>query len=392
MIKENHILYLALLLLITAGCRKPYNPPVVSSDNHYLVVEGVVNSGNDSTFISLSKTVKISEDVKTQPVANSIVTVESEQGGSSYTLQSKGDGSYFIGPMHLDGTKKYRVHITTDDRKEYASDYVAVTPTPPIDSIGFVLKNNTVQLYVNTHDPADKTRYYRWDYAETWRFHARFNSDFLVDPVTKEIRGRRTGEEVYYCFADDRSSNIIIGSSAKLAQDVIFQAPIIAIPRDAEKLELRYSILLKQYALTKDGYQFWENMRKNTEQLGSIFDAQPTQLKGNIHNIDNPAEPVIGFITVTNTQSKRIYIDNSQIPDDWIAKYPYDCGVPDSARYLNPLSGVAEVEAYIINGGGIPLQKMYAQGIDIGYTYSSESCAVCTIRGRTQRPAFWKDK
>jgi hypothetical protein len=391
MIKGSYIWYLVLLLVITAGCKKTYNPPVISDDNHYLVVEGVINSDNDSTFISLSRTVKITEDVRTQPVVNCKVIIEGEQDGS-YTLQPGDGGKYFTGPMHLDAAKKYRLHITTPDNKEYASDYVEVRQTPPIDSIGFVLKSNDLQLYVNTHNATNNSRYYRWEYAEAWRFHAKYNSDFIVDQVAKGIRGRRKEEEVYYCFADDRSSNIIIGSSAKLAQDVIYQSPINTIPRDSEKLGMRYSILLKQYALTKDGYQFWESLRKNTEKLGSIFDAQPTQLQGNIYCINNPAEPVIGYVSITNTQSKRIFIDNSQLPNDRLPKYPYDCGAPDSAYYLNPKSGLRETDAYIVNGGGIALAKMFVAGFDVGYVYSTESCAVCTIRGYTQRPSFWIDK
>jgi len=391
MMRSSYIWYLVLLLVTTAGCKKPYNPPVISGDNHYLVVEGVINSDHDSTIISLSRTVKITEDVRTQPVVNCKVVIEGEQGGS-YTLQPADGGKYFTGPMHLDVAKKYRLHITTPDNKEYASDYVEVRQTPPIDSIGFVLKNNNLQLYVNTHNATNNSRYYRWEYAEAWKFHAKYNTDFMVDKVAEKLRGRTKEEEVYYCFADDRSSNIIIGSSAKLAQDVIYQGPINAIPRDAEKLEMRYSILVKQYALTKDGYQFWENLRKNTEKLGSIFDAQPTQLQGNIHCINNPAEPVIGYVSITNTQSKRIFIDNSQLPNDWLAKYPYDCGAPDSAFFFNPKSGIREVDAYIINGGGIPLAKMFVAGIEVGYTYSTEPCAVCTIRGHIQQPSFWIDK
>jgi hypothetical protein len=387
--KWNYI-YCLLLLVLAAGCKKPYNPQVISSNNHYLVVEGMINSGNDSTIISLSKTVKISENVSTQPVTNYTVVVEGEQGGVSYTLQSRGNGKYDIGPLHLDAIKKYRLHIIAPEGKEYASDYVEVKQTQPIDSIGFMARNNALQIYVNTHDATNNTRYYRWDYSEAWRFHTRFQSDFIVDAVTKQVRPRRSEENVYTCFTGDNSSNIIIGSSAKLAQDVIYQGLITTIPHDAEKISVRYSILLKQYALTKAGYQFWESLRKNTEQLGSIFDAQPTQLQGNIHCTSDPAEPVIGYISITNTQSKRIFIDNTQLPPDWLAKYPYDCIAPDSALYFNPKTNLNEVQSFIINGGAIAISAIPREISIIGYTYSSESCAVCTIRGKVQPPSFWK--
>ncbi|MBB6128595.1 DUF4249 domain-containing protein [Mucilaginibacter lappiensis] len=385
--KINKLIYITLLAVIVS-CKKPYNPPIVSSDNHYLVVEGVINSGNDSTIINLSRTVKLSENVSTQLVANYTVAVEGEQG-NSYALQSEGNGIYDIGPMHLDPSQKYRLHITTPDGKQYASDYEVVKQTPPIDSVGFTPKSNYLQIYANAHDATNNTRYYRWDYSETWRFHAKFQSGFIVDAGA--VRLRHANEGIYYCYGNDKSSNIVLGSSEKLSQDVIFQSPITTISSDAEKLELRYSILLKQYALTKAGYQFWENLKKNTEQLGSIFDAQPTQLQGNIHNISDPTEPVIGYISVTNPQSKRIYINKGQLPDNWIEKYPYECGMPDSAFFFHPMTGTNDVLFYIIQGGGIPVTGIFTPLGIAGYTYSSPDCADCTIRGKAQKPSFWID-
>jgi len=81
---------------------------------------------------------------------------------------------------------------------------------------------------------------------------------------------------VFSCFAGDVSSNIILGSTATLAQAVISRTPITQVASTSEKLESKYSILVNQYALTNDAYTFWQNLRTNTEQLGSIFDAQPS--------------------------------------------------------------------------------------------------------------------
>src|ERR1700754_4444640 len=234
MMKINNIGYLLVIVIIISTCKKPYNPPVISSYNHYLVVEGVINSGNDSTVVNLSRTVKLTESVSTQPVSNFSVVVEDGQG-NSYTLKPEGNGKYDIGPMHLDASKKYRLHLKDPAGKEYASDYVEVRQNPPIDSIGFFPKNNNLQLYVNTHNSTNNTRYYRWDYAETWKFHAHYQSEYIVDAVTKLIRNRRENEAIYYCFTGDNSSNIILGSSEKLVQDVIAQGPITAIPSNSEK-------------------------------------------------------------------------------------------------------------------------------------------------------------
>lgn len=384
-----------MILLLLAGiystCKKPYNPKIVDSPNHYLVVEGVINNGSDSTIIKLSRTVNISGNVSTSGVDNCAVSVEAE-GGMIYSLTPQGNGAYVTPGLNLDVSKKYRLHIITNDSKEYASDYVEVKKTQPIDSIGFYIKNDNVQIYLNTHDASNGSRYYRWNYEETWRFHSKYQSAYMVDQVNKKVVFRPPSESNYYCFAGDKSSTIVIGSSAKLSQDVIYQQPVTTIAPTSEKIEMRYSIFLKQYALTKEAYQFWENMKKNTEQLGSIFDAQPSQLTGNIHNVKDPSEPVIGYISITNVQSKRVFIDNADIPLYQTTVYPYNCGPPDSALFFNPKTKSNDVLNIIINGTGIPITEISQKNSTIGYTYSSIECTDCRIRGRVQAPSFWKER
>ena len=57
-----------------------------------------------------------------------------------------------------------------------------------------------------------------------------------------------------------------------------------------------------------------QKMKKNTEQVGTLFDAQPSQISGNFKCLTNPGELVIGFVEVTEEQTKRAFIYNSQVP------------------------------------------------------------------------------
>ncbi len=342
----------ALIILFTC-CRKPYIPPATSTSNSYLVVEGVINSGNDSTFIKLSKTVKLTSSTTTNPLLGATVTVESDQNASFPLIDAKETGTYSSGPLNLPASQKYRLHIITASGSDYLSDFVAVKPTPPIDTIGFPIdvKDSTVNLYVNAHNPANNTRYYRWDYIETWEFHSKYYSYFVLNAAGTAIVYRTPSQQVYECFTTVPSSNIVLTSTAKLTNDVVYQMPIIQIPFSSEKFEYKYSILLKQYALTPDAYQFYQNIKTNSEQLGSIFDAQPSELTGNIHNTKNANEPVIGYITVTNPQSKRIFITPDELPPNLVAKYPYDCeqdtakGADVQNTLINPPLTVIPIKA-----------------------------------------------
>ncbi|MDB5145124.1 MAG: hypothetical protein JWQ66_3837, partial [Mucilaginibacter sp.] len=168
---KKGICLLILLAVIAASCKKPFNPVILSTSNSYLVVEGIINNGNDSTFIKLSRTVKLSGKTSASPELSALVTVEGDQK-TSYPLQETGNGNYSCAGLNLDNSHKYRLDIKTSNGEQYLSDYVDVLNSPPIDSISYdtqgTLSVPGVNIYVNTHDASNKARYFKWDYQETW--------------------------------------------------------------------------------------------------------------------------------------------------------------------------------------------------------------------------------
>ncbi len=379
-----------LLVLSLICCKKPFNPTVIAAPNSYLVVEGQINSGSDSTIIKLSQTVNLDNANPVNPVLGAVVTVESDQNNTYPLADLKGDGNYSTAGLNLPASQKYRLRIKTGDGHQYLSDFVEVKPTPPIDSIGYIIQNDGLQLYVNAHDPANNTHYYRWEYKETWIFHAKYKSDYVLNAAGDAIVPRDINKSVYFCFANDSSSNILLSSTAKLSQDIVYQSPLTKIPSTSEKIEMKYSILVKQYALTPDAYSFYTNLKKNTEQLGSIFDAQPSQLVGNIHSVSNVNEPVIGYITATNAQSKRIFINYNVLPKTWFPTYPFDCE-EDEALFSNS-QGYNEVQNVLIDPPlvYVPTRASGSPPSITGYYYSRPDCVDCTLRGTTVTPSFWK--
>src|SRR5207342_1160415 len=110
-------------LIMIAGCKEEYNPPLKNAEYSYLVVEGNIVAGNDSTFIHLSRTVAVSDTSVIDPETTATVNVESEDG-ESYQLQNQHNGVYDSPPLNISQGKNYRLHIFTADGKEFASDYV----------------------------------------------------------------------------------------------------------------------------------------------------------------------------------------------------------------------------------------------------------------------------
>jgi hypothetical protein len=397
---------LLILVIIFAGCKKPYNPPAISAPASYLVVEGVIIPAPDTTIIKLSRTVNLSNKSILSPVLHGVLDIESDQN-QVYPLTEATKGNYILTGLNLNNSAKYRLRIKTADNKEYVSDFVAVLNSPPIDSVSYDTKGTVtspgLNIYINTHDPVNKVHYFRWDYEETWIFHSNFASYFKSNGDT--VLGRDlVNDNITYCWQSDTSSTIVLGSSAKLSQDVIVNQPITSIASTSEKVGDEYSILVRQYALTADAYNFYVNLKKNTEQLGSIFDAQPSQLNANIHSVTNPSEPVIGYISVGSITNQRIFITNKQLPK-WVTTPFYtNCQIafgPNSpcCFYVYPPGPQNQVNAYInYNKGGytspflIPIDAItiHPGQPPIGYTASERECVDCTLRGSNKKPGFWR--
>ena len=380
------------LALIVASCKKPFTPSEsISTDNRYLVVEGIISGSSDSTFITLSRTKKVDTLRTIYPETGAQVRVESD-ANNSFNLAEIKVGIYASAPISLDGSHKYRLRIKTTEGKEYVSDFVVVKNAPSIDSVGFVAENDGAHIYVNSHDPTNSTRYYRWDYREDWRFHSEYRSAYL-----KSGAPRQESQQIYDCFAKDSSTNVLLASTTKLTQDIIYKAPLTMVPSTSEKIEKKYCISVRQYALTSDAYDFWQNLQKNTEKLGSIFDVLPSQIKSNFHCVTNPNELVIGYLSVGNTSFKRTFFTAGQFPPGYSPKYPSYCEIDTTFVSPNPKipSEVTSTENYNKpNSPYVPIMALYPIpdifGVPYAYTFSTTLCVDCTIRGTTAQPLFWK--
>lgn len=368
-----------VLLYLVSGCKERYMPELKETNERLLVVEGIISLGPVRTQIRLSRTVPVSEKGNRVPEVNAQVSIQSNTN-EVYNLVHRTGGEYESAVLNLTTDKKYKLRIISKG-VEYATDYLEAKAAPPIDDVSWEVKPNGLQFYVDTHDDTNKSKYYRWEFDDTWIFYAKYQSALIWTGNDLRLRDQAS-ENIYKCWGNGISNAIVLGSSVKLSQDVIHKQPLVLIPANSEKLTERYSINVRQYTLTKEAFDFWENLRKNTESLGSIFDAQPSQLTGNVINVKNPKEPVLGYVSVGSVQEKRIFVSKTQLPN-WRVMEPFECFAPDTLT-------VAEKRLFA-DVNYIPLGEVYSDsGALIGYTGTQKKCGDCTFRGTNRRPAFWQ--
>lgn len=382
---------LGLLLFIGCwGCKEKYIAPLNNPLTTYLVVEGFINSGTGATTIKLSRTTKLSDTITILKEIKATVRVEAKNSTSSFLFTESSAGTYTYPQLTLNPSDEYRVRIQTSNGKQYLSDYSSVRTTVDIDSISWKQENNGVQIYANAHDAANKTKYYRYEYDETWEFHSAFPT-LLKTYLSASGEAHHIGyadsvrgsfdSSIYKCWKSFSSTNILVTTTERLTQDVVSSFPLTFIEPDSWKLSVLYSINLKQYAMSSDAYHFYEQLRRNTQQLGSIFDAQPSDNTGNIHPAAaGSTEVVIGFIEVSQEKQKRIFISNAQVP-----AWRYDAGCLESDRSIPNPDSVKELI-------GLSNRATHADPLSTDLKrvfYAPIACVDCTKKGVNVKPSFW---
>ena len=369
-----------LILLASFGCVEPFEPPALESGVSILAVDGTLNTDGIST-IRLTRSENLA-DVTAIPVEKGAKVSFEDDNGKSYTLTEEGNGVYTLPAQNFDLTKQYRVVIRTIAAKEYASEFVPIIKNVPIDSVSWVItSNNGVQVYVSTHDFENNTRYFRWAFDESWKYLAAYNSNYEWQGRTPALRK----QNLYQCYQNKPSGKIVIGSTTGLSQNIISMRPIQYIEQHDERIRLKYSILVKQYGVTKEAYDYWLQLQQNTESLGTLFDPQPSQLTGNIKCSSDLSEPVLGFFSAGTTSEKRIFISSDYLPR--VRKYvtSFDNCSADTLQVKN-IPGMGNLSnVYLLD----PLPS--GPGTPTAYSYSSAACADCRSAGGTiAPPPFWQ--
>jgi hypothetical protein len=214
---------------------------------------------------------------------------------------------------------------------------------------------------VNTHDPLNQCKFYRWEFDETWEF-------ILPYAVPNKI-----------CWVSDNSDVINIKSTSVLAEDKITRFPLNFISNENDKLRVKYSILVKQYSLNEDEYLYWEKLQNISQQVGGLYDIIPSSISSNVYSPDDPTEKVLGYFSVSASTTKRLFIKDNF--SGLIDLYK-DCA-QDTVFNGRPIANLNSTVWVIIDH---PMPPPSYKII----TYS-KGCADCTARGTKIKPDFWID-
>ena len=371
---------LIVLLVTTAeACKDPFEAELVSTQENVLVVEGFIHIGGGVTQIKLSRTTSLNQETGLIAENGASIVIENE-AGTSYPLHFISNGVYESDSLGLETTTTYRLRIDAQEERYY-SEYVTPLITPSIDSLNWTFKDKEVTIFANTHDPAEQTHFYKWDFEEVYEIESAVMT--FYDYVNGEIIDRPTEDVVrmHWCWIYGQNSDLLIASSIRNSADEIRLFPITKIPLGSEKLAIRYSINAQQHILSAEEYDFLQIMKKNSQSLGTFFDSQPSEIKGNLYEASGN-KMVIGFIGASTTAAKRIVIKNDEL-DNW--EFEQLCDPP---VFVSIDTSPGQIESTLRFNNIV--SKSIVNFILTGFYVSPDYCTDCTSHaGAGPKPDFW---
>ena len=379
--------YISLLfLIITLSCVEEYNAATLEFEDA-IVIEASITNEFKFQKILLSRSYRLEENVPTtESGANVKITSSSS---IEYTFHETDPGVYLSDvQFSAQPDINYQLFVSTRNGREYSSQPTELTGSSSVIEDVYAIRETSedgvdgIAIYVDSFDPANSSRYYGYEYEETYQIIApRWVPDgFIIvsqDPW-EVIIGPRIQEE-QFCYQTNNSLGRLTVNTSLLSEDRISKFQIKFIPLDDLRISSRYSILLKQHTQSAQAYNFYKTLNELSTSESLLSQSQPGFLAGNISSIHNPNEKVIGFFEASSIAEKRVFFNRSDFTDkfffeDWFCLKPFLSGVPSSPYRLRRVS--------------------YFDGTDDPFSSLRvvlRACGDCTYFAPNIRPSFWVD-
>jgi hypothetical protein len=376
------------LLSLLSSCIDPLDPTIQSTVN-VVVVEATITNLAELQLIRLSRSKpdSISHRYGTLPIggARVIVVIDSSIVVTAYETSA---GTYQL-PSDFKGQigHAYQLRFTLADGTRYASTQQVMLAVPPVAQLKAEFTENAISpafvrgftaghtLFVDVNDPGNTPNYYRWEWTlyepQTW-CRTCYQAIYVVNqlepilPYTYPYYYRPTDQPYEGCFYPPRATpaylglvnhqydypcrsqcwEIIHSYSINVFSDKYTNGnPIIkkSVAHIPYYQTTPCVVHIRQESISKDAFDYFDQLQQQTEKVGGVADLPPTILGGNVHNTARANEVVVGYFSASAVALRPYYLDrkdarNAKAPGLFFAFYsraPITEGATEQAFILN---------------------------------------------------------
>lgn len=348
--------FLSICLLIGA-CVDPEDLTLRGTVD-VLVIDGTIINRAEPQTIKLNRSTADRLTGRFSTVAVTKATVDVVEDSSRVIpCHETTDGSYQL-PSDFKGLvdHAYQLRFTLSDGTQYVSTQQVMPSVTPIAKVSSQFNPKSLSpillggytaghdIFIESQDPAIEHNYYRWDwtlYERQYWCRKCINGVYAIHKVIPHTYLNYyyfvAGNEIYEdCFspppgqADFNAPDvpggywyydyqcrtdcweILYGYDINVLDDKYTNGSLITKQRVAQIPFYDYQpglVDVRQFSLTADAYRYYKLFQDQTEKTAGLADTPPTVLGGNVHQIANPQQIVVGYFTASAVSLVHYWLD-----------------------------------------------------------------------------------
>lgn len=283
-----------------------------------LVVDGRITTSEGPQILKLSTT-QIDNLKKPSPVTDAKITIFDNFGNvEEYVQLGFNAGEYHLMNDIIKGEigRTYFIEIELRDGSIFQSEPETLMPVPKMTNIeidfiqetefditGLPKTSNFAQVLIDTPIPNEEDGVFlRWDVESDWLVLDRDDPCNPFDVPTA-------------CYFND---NIILEELRPFSSRALELNELSdwAVGRRIVDFSFQFKQYLSvyQYSLTPRAFTFFEQISALSNIEGNLFDEPPAAISGNLFNVNDPNEKVLGYFSASEVDTVRTFLVKEDIP------------------------------------------------------------------------------
>lgn len=334
------IIYSFLLTALIVGCEDIYTPDIDEVDN-VIVADARIVNGWTYNYIRLYESLGFNEKGSGYPgITGATIIIVDDEGGE-YPVPEIGEGISGVDiDLKPDLNYKLKIEYKGDT---FESTFEPVPKVPDLDTVyGFpetIVIQEGGENDVTNFRERDGFQLYTDITTETDMPYYRFTARKVLQYVYIENLGSDTEVEIYHykwkSYFPQGTFNIAAPPEYSGSNNII-KHPLFFIEEsvymEEDNFFAGWILILYQYGLSKSAFNYYDDLNKQLESEGRIFDPLYVQARNNLKCSNRPEELILGNFEISSVKEHRYFI--KFISD----KYGYKLE-PTSSRIDIPLSG-----------------------------------------------------
>lgn len=368
-----NVLSVFLSILLTA-CVYDFKPDKIEGYENNLVVYGCITNQDEIIQVYLSRTSDL-YSAEFIPETNAFVTIKDDNGNVVQLFEQEAGKYFSLEPFKGVAGTGYMLEILTNE-SIYKSEFVTLTEPVDIKEVSSdVVEISTTdidrpttacQFSISVDGAEAQQNYFRYEFVETWMVSMPYVPLFYwngYEYIEPSLAKR--------CWMEKKINSFEILNLEGYGGSTVENFPIKHVLSENGRFFIKYSLNVMQFSLSEEAYLYWKIQSDNLD-LNNLFAKNPYQVMGNIKNVNNPDEKVIGIFEASGVSSKRIFVDNTVITGSPAYSYCAPGNQPDR-------------DDWILGFYGIKPQPM-------GPVFTvPDICVDCTLTGgNPEQPDYWE--